>query len=500
MNGERAVEPIAIIGMACRVPGAGSVAQLWRNLADGVESISFFSREEQAAAGVPEVELDDPGFVPAAPVLDDMEFFDAGLFGMTPREAELSDPQQRLFLELAHTGLEDSGHDPARFDGLIGVYGGMGPDNYLWENLVRSPRLMELYGGMAFSIGSSPDYLTTFVSYKLDLRGPSFSLHTACSTSAVAAHLACEALRGGECDMALAGGVSIELPHRQGYVYREGGVLSPDGHCRPFDAAAGGTVWGSGGGMLVLRRLSDALADGDHVRAVILGSAVNNDGSSKVGFTAPSVEGQAEVVALALGMAGVEPRSVGYVEAHGTGTALGDPVEVTALSTVYGRGTEERGWCGIGSVKSNVGHLSQGAGVVGTIKTVLAMEHGAIPPTLHFERPNPAIDLAASPFRVVASPWTWARNGTPRRAAVSSFGIGGTNAHLVLEEAPAPERPPAAPRPAHLLRVSARSEAALDAAVRRLADHLEVHPGLDLADVAHTLRTGRAAHVHRAAV
>ncbi|GLY70307.1 type I polyketide synthase [Amycolatopsis taiwanensis] len=494
------IEPIAIIGMAARVPGARNVRQFWRNLADGVESVRRFSREEQVAAGVPEHLVDDPNFVPAAPVLDDVEYFDAAFFGMTSREAQLSDPQQRLFLELAHTALEDGGYDPARYDGQIGVYGGMGNEDYRWRHLRSNPKIMASSGALSVSLGSSSDFLATFTSYKLNLRGPSFTVLTACSTSLVALHLACESLRNGECDMALAGGVCIELPLGAGYLATEGGVLAVDGHCCPFDAEATGTLWGSGGGVLLIKRLSDALTDGDDVRAVILGDAINNDGATKVGFTAPSVEGQAEVIAQALGMAGVDPRTVGYVEAHGTATALGDPIEVAALTSVFGADTDEHGWCAIGSVKSNVGHLSQGAGVAGVIKAVLAMQHGLIPPTLHFEHPNPRLDLPNSPFYVNSTLSKWDAEGAPRRAGVSSFGMGGTNAHIVLEEPPSLDEPRTHRRPASLLRLSARSETALAAMLDQLAGHLTDHPELDLADVAHTLRVGRARHAHRVAV
>jgi phthiocerol/phenolphthiocerol synthesis type-I polyketide synthase E len=493
-------EPIAIIGMSARVPGAGDLRQLWRNLVDGAESVTFFSREDQLAKGVRAADLDDPSFVPAAPVLHQLEHFDAALFGMTPREAELADPQLRLFLEQAHAALEDAGRDSARDGCETGVYAGSGADQYQWLNLRGSRRVQASPDMLTVAVGNKPDYVATTVSYRLNLRGPSLTLHTACSTSLVAIHLACEALRGGECDMALAGGVCVELPHGRGY-HAADGYTSPDGHCRPFDADAAGTIWGSGVGVVVLRRLADALADGDHIRALILGNAVNNDGATKVGFSAPSVQGQAEVIAQALGVAGVEPRSIGYVEAHGTGTALGDPIELAALSTVYAEGSDARGWCGIGSIKSNIGHLSQAAGVVGLIKTVLAMEHGLIPPSINFERPNPAIDFESSPFYVVSTLSGWEADGGPRRAAVSSFGIGGTNAHVVLEEAPPrPARPAGSPAPAELLQLSARTPAALAATAGRLAEHLAERPDLYLADVAHTLRAGRQAHAQRAVV
>jgi phthiocerol/phenolphthiocerol synthesis type-I polyketide synthase E len=493
------VEPIAIIGMAARVPGAGDVAQFWRNLVDGVESITFYTREEQLALGVSQEKLDDPSWVPAAAPLADLEYFDADLFAMTAREAELANPQHRLFLEVSHTALEDAGYDPARYPGEIGVYTGTGVDHYKWLNIYRNPVLWNAnVGTLAMSNGNLPDYVATLVSYKLNLRGPSMTVQTACSTSLVAVHLAVEALRNSECDMALAGGVCVEMPHYEGYPGMDG-FMSSDGHCRPFEARADGTVWGSGVGAVVLKRLSDAIADGDNVRAVVLGNAINNDGSHKVGFTAPSVEGQSAVIAQALEVAGIDPRSVSYVEAHGTGTTLGDPIEHAGLAAVYGAASTDRQWCGLGSVKSNIGHLSQAAGVVGLIKTTLALEHGLIPPTVNFERPNPAIELADSPFYVVSTLSKWEPNGTPRRAGVSSFGIGGTNAHVIVEQAPAPEVVrPATARPAHLLQVSARTSTALADSVERLADHLEQNPDLDLADVAHTLRVGRAEHPHRA--
>ncbi|WP_326821534.1 type I polyketide synthase [Streptosporangium sp. NBC_01756] len=500
MAEEPTVEPIAIIGLSCRVPGAGDAEQFWRNLADGVESLTHFTREEQRAFGVSERALDDPNFVPAAMMLDDHQGFDAAFFGMSIREAEVRDPQHRLFLELAHTALEDSGYDPFRYPGEIGVYAGSGSDFYQWINIRSNAQAHANAGWLAVMVGNHVDYCATLSSYKLDLRGPSYTLHTACSTSLVAVHVAAEALRNGECDMALAGSAMLDLPQGQGYVYDEDGIVSPDGHCRAFDAKAAGTIWGSGGGVVVLKRLSEALSDGDNIRAVVLGNAINNDGASKVGFSAPSMDGQAAVIAQALGVGGVNPRTVTYVEAHGTGTALGDPIEVAALSSVFRQDTDDTQWCGIGSVKSNIGHLGQSAGIASIIKAVLALENGLIPPTLHYESPNPKIDFAASPFYVAAAPTKWERNGFPRRAGISSFGIGGTNAHIVLEEAPSPVREEREPRPAHLLRLSARTDTALAAARERLAAHLAAHPDADLADVAHTLRVGRRELSRRAAV
>ncbi|MFC0032420.1 SDR family NAD(P)-dependent oxidoreductase [Micromonospora chaiyaphumensis] len=496
------IEPIAIVGLAARLPGAGDVDEFWRNLVDGVESVTELTREEQLARGATPEEVDDPGWVNRAPLVDGYDEFDAGLFGMTAREAEITDPQHRLFLETCYTALQDGGYDPARYDGAVGVYAGTGGNTYLHRNVLRNKRVGgSPHGAVSLATSNSPNYVATNVSYRLDLRGPSLTVHTACSTSLVAFHLACEALRNGECDMALAGGVNIELPHI-GYLGMDG-FTSPDGRCRPFDAGANGTVWGSGVGVTLLKRLSDAIADGDTIRAVVLGNAINNDGAGKVGFTAPSIDGQMEAVAQAVGLAGIDPRTISYVEAHGTGTALGDPIEIAALSAVYTKDTDDRGWCGIGSVKSNIGHLSQPSGIVSVIKAVLAMEHGLIPPTINYETPNPGIDFADTPFYVANTLTKWDTDGGPRRAGVSSFGIGGTNAHVVLEEAPAAYRTERRVRPAHLLQVSAKTPTALDTAVKRLADHLESGtaggPEL-LADVAHTLRVGRQQYPHRAAV
>lgn len=504
------VEPVAVIGLAVRVPGAADTAQFWRNLVDGTESIRALTRDEQLAAGATEDDLADPGWVSAAPVLDDLEGFDAALFGMTPREAQLADPQHRIFLEESHAALEDAGYDPGRFPGAVGVYVGTGHSRYEWLNL-RTNRSVWAgdAGQLSVTAVNSPDHVATQVSYRLNLRGPSMTVHTACSTSLVALHLACEALRNGECDMALAGGVSVELPHRVGYRGMDG-FLSPDGHCRPFDAQAAGTLWGSGAGVVLVKRLADAVADGDHIRAVIRGNAVNNDGADKVGFSAPSVAGQAAVVTQALDVAGVDPRTVTYVEAHGTGTALGDPIEVSALTSVYSTGSTDRQWCAIGSVKSNLGHLSHAAGIVGLAKVVLALEHGMVPPTLHVEQPNPAIDFDRSPFYVATTLSKFDSSTGPRRAAVSSFGVGGTNAHLVLEQAPpggapAPPAPPAL-RPAEpawppeLLQLSAHTSTALATMADQLAQRLSADPELSLRDVAHTLRVGRVPRPHRAVV
>ncbi len=497
---DASVEPIAIVGLACRVPGAGSAGQFWRNLVEGVDALKRSSLADMAALGVPEYDLFDPNYIPAAFVLDDVENFDAALFGMSRRETELRDPQHRLFLELSHTALEDAGYDPARYDGEIGVYGGIGGDEYQWRNIRRNPAVMGAAGSLSILTGCHPDYLPTHVSYNLNLRGPSMTVHTACSTTLVAFHLACEALRNGECDMALTGGASIELPHGWGYSFADGGIMSPDGHTRTFDESSAGTVWSSGGGVVVLKRLSDAIADGDNIRAIVRGSAVTNDGADKVGFSAPGMEGQTTVIAQALGIAEVDPRSVSYVEAHGTATGLGDTIEVAALTSVFSQNTDETGWCGLGSVKTNIGHLGPVAGIAGVIKTTMALENRLIPPSLHFERPNPKLGLDSSPFYVNSTLSKWEAPGGPLRAGVSSFGIGGTNAHAVLEQAPEIARERHATRASQLLQISAHTDTALSALAERLSAHLAANPSLDLADVAYTLRVGRKEHAHRTAV
>jgi len=494
-----AIAGIAIIGMAGRFPGAPTLERFWENLRDGVESVSFFSEEELLAAGVEPSLLADPAYVRARAVFDGVENFDAAFFGFTPREAEVMDPQHRILLECAWEALEDAGQDPDRAGARAAVYAGSGTSSYLFSNLMPNAGLLATVGGLQALLLNDRDFLATRLSYKLNLKGPSVLVQTACSTGLTAVHMASQSLLSGESDLALAGAVSIALPEKEGYLYQEGAITSPDGHCRAFDAASGGAVVGNGCGVVVLKRLGDALADGDSIYAVIRGSAVNNDGSGKVGFTAPSVEGQADVITESLLMAGVEPASIAYVEGHGSGTALGDPIEVAALNQAFAAagGT---GSCALGSVKTNVGHLNTAAGIAGLIKTALALEHGTIPPSLHFERPNPQADFG--PFRVPTQAEPWPADRSPRRAGVSSFGLGGTNVHAVLEEAP-PVEAGGPSRPFQLLTISARTEAALDAACGRLADRLEredLDLADDLADVAFTLQTGRKAFAWRRAV
>jgi len=491
---------VAIVGMAGKFPEAPDLEAFWNLLREGREGIRPFGDDELLAAGVDPALLADPRYVKAGSVLDEPDRFDAPFFGYSAREAELLDPQQRLFLEHVWHALEDAGYAGER-SGLVGVYAGVAWNTYLLSNLSRRLDLFDGAGAFQVFITNDKDFMPTRVSYKLDLKGPSVIVQTSCSTSLVAVHLACLGLLSYECDMAVAGGVTVKVPQVAGYHYEDGGLASPDGHCRTFDARAAGTVFGSGVGTVVLKRLGDALADGDSIRAVIRGSAINNDGSAKVSYTAPSVEGQSEVIATAQAVAGVAPETIRCIEAHGTATSLGDPIEVAALSKVFREGTDRRGFCALGSVKSNVGHLDAAAGVAGLIKTVLALEHREIPPSLHFEEPNPELDLAATPFYVPASAEPWDRGDVPRRAGVSSFGVGGTNAHVVLEEAP-PAPAPAPTRPWQLLVLSARSDAALAESAGRLASHLRaaVATEAELADVAYTLRRGRAVFRHRAFV
>ncbi len=498
-NSFESLDGVAIIGVACRFPGANNVDEFWRNLRDGVESISFVSREELAAEGISQALLGDPDYVKAGALLDGVKLFDAGFFGYSPREAECMDPQQRLFLECAWTALEVAGYSSETYSGQIGVYAGSRVNEYLLKNLYPNGERFGLRNRTQPLALGDDDYLASRVSYKLNLSGPALKVQAACSTSLVAIHLACQALLNGECDMAMAGGVALRVPEKNGYLHQAGGVVSPDGHCRTFDARAQGTVFGSGVGIVVLKRLPDAIRDRDNIDAVIKGSAINNDGALKVGFTAPSAEGQAQVIAEALDIAGVEPETVTYIEAHGTATPLGDPIEIAALTQAFRAGTQKKNFCAIGSVKSNIGHPSAAAGVAGIIKTTLALKHKMLPPTLHFEQPNPKIDFANSPFYVNTKLSAWKSEGTPRRAGVSSFGIGGTNAHAIIEEAPTVEASGPS-RPWQLILLSAKTGTALETATANLAEHLKQHPDINLADVAFTLQVGRKPLNHRRAL
>ncbi|MDM0038345.1 amino acid adenylation domain-containing protein [Variovorax sp. J22G21] len=495
---QEAEEPIAVIGMAGRFPGAADVEQFWDNLVAGRESISFFD-DATLDAGVSAALRADPAYVRARGVIDGIEQFDAAFFGINPKEAELMDPQQRIFLELCWECLERAGHAPDQCAEPVGVYGGMYNATYFQRHVSTRPDLVEAVGEFQVMLANEKDYITTRVANRLNLTGPAVAVHTACSTSLVAIAQAFFALRTGQCHMALAGGASVTCPPRSGYIYQEGSMLSPDGHTRSFSAQAKGTVFSDGAAVVLLKRLSDALADGDTVHAVLRGAAINNDGGAKASFTAPSVKGQAAVVSAALASAGVDARSISYVEAHGTATPMGDPVEVEGLRQAYARHTADRGFCAIGSLKSNVGHMVTAAGAGGLIKTVLALQAETLPASLHYDAPNPAIDFGATPFRVQHQLGAWPRAEQPRRAGVSAFGVGGTNAHVIVEEAPlqAPSDPSPLPQ---LLQISARTPAALANATQRLADHLAAHPDVSLPDVAHTLRVGRKAFSQRACV
>ena len=490
---------IAIVAMTGRFPDAKNIDQFWQNLKDGVESVSFFSEDELIEAGVEPSLLQNPNYVKANPILDGIDLFDAEFFDIGRKEAEILDPQQRLFLECAWEALEQAGYDPNRYPGAIGVYAGVGINGYLLRNLVHRRDLQETLGDYRLLLASDKDFLPTRVAYKLNLTGAAVNVQTACSTSLVAVHLACQSLMNGETDMVLAGGASIRLPQVSGYLYQEGMILSPDGHCRAFDANAGGTIGGSGVAVVMLKRLEDAIADGDHCYAVIKGSAINNDGSRKVGYTAPGIEGQATVIEDALAVANVEPDSIGYIETHGTGTPLGDPIEIAALNRAFHQVGTQPASCAIGSLKTNVGHLDSAAGVAGLIKASLSLNHRILLPSLNFEAANPKTGLESSPFYVNTELKDWSQTEHPRRAGVSSFGIGGTNAHVILEEAPQPS--PASPsRPWQPVLLSAKTASALDTAIANLAEHLQQQPTPTLADVAYTLSCGRQAFDHRGMV
>jgi natural product biosynthesis luciferase-like monooxygenase protein len=489
---------VAVIGMDGRFPKTKNINEFWNNLKNGVETISFFSKEElESVVGLDPDELNSPNYVRAHGLLEDVELFDASFFGYSPRDAEIMDPQHRIFLECAWNALENAGYDVDRYEGLISVYAGVTLSSYMLH-LYPHKRFLRSLGidPMMLSVGNDKDALSTRVSYKLDLRGPSLSVQTGCSTSLVAVHVACQSLLNEECDMALAGGVSILLPQKRGYLFQEGGIDSPDGHCRAFDAKARGTVFGSGVGIVVLKRLENALRDRDCIHAIIKGSAINNDGGLKAGFTAPNVDGQAAVIVEALANAGVDAESITYVETHGTGTALGDPIEITALTKAFRETTSKKGFCAVGSVKTNIGHLEVAAGIAGFIKTILALKHKLIPASLNFEQPNPEINFANSPFYVNTELSNWEVSNSPRRAGVSSFGFGGTNAHVILEEAFIIKTSTQS-RPWQLLLLSAKTESALATMTANLVAEIKHQPEINLADVAYTLQVGRKVFNHK---
>ena len=496
---------IAIVGLAGRFPGAANITEFWENLTNGVDSITHFTDAELADAGIASEKLQNPDYVKARGVLKNADKFDAAFFGIPPKEADVLDPQHRLFLECAWEALEDAGCDPD-YAGTVGVWAGSSLNTYLLANLCGTragiEELVHSYqvGNYPILAGNDKDFLPTRVSYKLNLTGPSLSVGTGCSTSLVAVAQACQSLQAGQCSMALAGGVSVAFPQMRGYDYQPGGMVSPDGACRAFDDAAQGTVFGGGVGVVALKRLADAVADGDQVYAVIRGYGLTNDGSQKASYTAPSADGQAEAIFLAQAMAGFSAETISYVEAHGTATPLGDPIEVAGLTKAFRKTTDKVGFCILGTVKPNVGHLEAASGVTGLIKTALALKHKRLPPTLHYRIPNPRLNLDSSPFIVSAALTEWtAAEGHPRRAGVSSFGVGGTNAHIVLEEAPPISSPKVQDSRSEwqVLTLSARTDTALETATDNLARHLAAHPETNLADAASTLQTGRKAFAQR---
>lgn len=487
---------IAIIGMSGRFPNSSNIKEFWSNLKNGVECITTFTDEELAETGVDSNLLANPNYIKRRGILPDIEMFDALYFDYSPREAELIDPQQRLFLEIAVESLENSGHNPKNFNGNIGLFAGSSMNSYMLSNLIANPRFYEALGIHQVSIANDKDFLTTRTSYKLNLKGPSIAVQTACSTSLVAIHMACQSLLNGESDMAMAGGVSLNTPQKAGYIYQEEGLFSPDGACRAFDSKANGTVGGNGAGIVVLKRLDDALQNKDNILAIIKGSAVNNDGMSKVGFTAPSIQGQSEVIAEALAISQINAESINYIEAHGTGTSLGDPIEIESLNEAFRSFTDKTEFCAIGSVKTNIGHLDAASGVAGLIKTVLSLQNKKIVPSLHYEEPNSNINFSDSPFYVNVELKDWEKNEHPRRAGVSSFGIGGTNAHIILEEAPEREESSES-RDWQMLLLSAKTESALKQKKINLLEHIESEKNISLPDISYTLALGHETHDYR---
>ncbi len=488
---------LALVGMSGHFPSAPDAEAFWQNIAGGVKSIRFFSDEELLAAGVDPAQLSLPNYVKAGAPLPDIDRFDATFFGYTPREAMVMDPQHRLFLECTWQALEHAGYDPSTYRGLIGVFAGSTFANYYIHNIYPHKDLMESVGEIQLEASNDRDSLSSKISYKLNLRGPAVAVQTFCSTSLVAVHMACQSLLNYESDIALAGGVCLQIPpNGYGYLYEQGGILSPDGECRAFDAKAQGSVMGSGVGVVTLKRFSDALQDGDTIYALIRGSTINNDGSLRVSYTAPSVDGQASAILGALSYADVPAESISYIETHGTGTRLGDAVELAAMRKAFEAQTNKKQFCAIGSVKPNVGHLDRASGVVGLIKTVLALYHKQLPPSLNYEQSSAENDLSNSAFYVNTTLRPWPAENGPRRAGISSFGLGGTNVHMILEEAPIPQTSPSQ-ESWYLLPLSAKTESALQRMELNLADYLSQHAELHLADVAYTLQVGRSALRYR---
>ncbi len=488
---------VAIVGMSGRFPGAKDMDSFWENLKNGIESVKFFGREELIKMGISENLIDNPRFVAADAILDGMEDFDASFFDYSAREAEIMDPQHRLFLEAAYEVLESAGYNSELYDGRVAVFGSANLSGYMLHNLYSNPDFVDTVGSFKIMLANGQDFLSTKVSYKMNLMGPSVNVNTLCSSSLVAVHYACQNLLNYGCDIALAGGVSFQVSRGDAFFYQEGGIGSSDGHCHAFDSKASGTVSGSGLGILALKRLEDAIADGDHIHAVIRGTGINNDGSNKNSYTAPNVDGQAECIAEAIAVSGVNPETITYIETHGTGTDLGDPIEVAALSKAFHAYTKKKQFCAIGSVKTNIGHLVNAGGVASVVKTILAMEHKVLPPSLNFEQPNPKIDFMNSPFYVNTKLSKWETEGFPLRAGVSSFGIGGTNTHIILEEAPEQEPSEASKRPFQLVTLSAKTGTALEKITGNLIEFAKKNPDTNLADIAFTLQMGRRNFNHK---
>ncbi|MBV7338360.1 type I polyketide synthase [Chloroflexi bacterium TSY] len=496
------VDGIAIVGMAGRFPSAQNLDEFWDNLRNGVNCIIPIPDDElELSKSDAAVAKDNPNYIKKAAAVEDADMFDAAFFGIYPKEAQAMDPQHRIFLECSWQALEDAGYNPDTYEGAIGVFAGSYMNTYILSSLDTHPDFMtslanSFHGGsLQTELGNDKDYLATRVSFKLNLRGPGLTIQTACSTSLVAVAQACQNLMSYQCDMALAGTATLRFPQKRGYLYEEDGMVSPDGRCRTFDANARGTIFGNGVGVVLLKRVEDAIADGDSIYAVIRSWGLNNDGGTKVGYTAPSADGQMEAIATAHALADISADTITYIEAHGTGTPLGDPIEIDALVRAFRLTTDAKQFCAIGSAKTNIGHLDCAAGVAGLIKTALSLTHRQIPPSLHFETPNPNIDFENSPFYVNTELSDWNPGSMPRRAGISSFGVGGTNAHVVVEEAPALEiNPPQ--RKSQLVTLSARSEKALDAMTANLVAYLRKNQDLELADVAHTLHVGRKTFGH----
>lgn len=491
---------VAIIAMGGRFPEAANLEKFWSNLYNGVESVKHFTKEDLQKMGIDKHLIDNPRFVAADAVLEDIDKFDASFFDYSAREAEITDPQHRLFLETAWEVMERAGYNSDEYNDRTAVFAGSNLSGYMIRNLYSNPGLVEQLGSFKVMISNGQDFLATKVSHKMNLTGPSVNVNTLCSSSMVAVHFACKSLLGFDCDLALAGAVSIQITRNEAFFYTEGGIGSSDGHCRAFDSGANGTVSGSGLAVIALKRLEDAIADGDHIEAVIRGTAINNDGALKNSYTAPSVDGQAECIAEALAISGVDPETISYIDAHGTGTNLGDPIEIAALSKVYESKSDKKQFCAIGSVKTNIGHLVHAGGIASLIKTVLSMQHKTIPASLNFEEPNSKIDFVNSPFYINSKRCEWKNNGYPLRAGVSSFGIGGTNTHVILEEAPITESSEPSKRGRQIIVLSAKTASALETMSANLGKFIEENSELSLADIAFTLAVGRKNFSHKRAI